>query len=372
MKSLATSESGKHFHWLDLFRFIAALTVVVTHTRSAAFVEYGSLAGTDKTLFVNAAYAVTRIANEAVILFFVLSGFLVGGRALERIVQGTFRPADYAIDRFVRIMLPLVPALALTALVRIIIDGGFSVLHLIGNLFSLQGIFVPVFGGNDPLWSLSYEVWFYIMAFAVGVAVIKKTFYLPAASILILSAAVFTSLCYVYLFCWLIGVLAYIRRPNSFSWKMLSLSVIVCLYSVASIQVVRDSISVSVEYYRWCFPSRGVAQLLLSGGLAIIIQQVLLLKPKNVVVRKLDSIGTILAASSYTLYLTHFPVLQFMAYFGLKRANEINLRTIAIFILSILICLLVSQGMYYLFEKHTSLVRRILKRWIAQVHSQKA
>jgi peptidoglycan/LPS O-acetylase OafA/YrhL len=38
-----------------------------------------------------------------------------------------------------------------------------TVSALFGNLSFLQGIVSPVFGSNDPLWSLSYEFWYYIL-----------------------------------------------------------------------------------------------------------------------------------------------------------------------------------------------------------------
>lgn len=355
----------KHFHWLDLFRFMAALVVVIAHTRGTVFVDYGSLPAVEKTLLVTAGYAVTRIANEAVVVFFVLSGFLVGGRALERIVQGTFRPVDYAVDRFVRIMLPLLPALALTAVTCLLVDGHFNVLHLLGNLVALQGMFVPPFGGNGPLWSLSYEVWFYVLVFAVGLGATRKKFSFPAVFMVILCAVVFTSLDYVYLFCWLIGVLAYVQMPEIPSRKMAAFAVMLCAYAVTAIQVQSDSASVSVEYLRHYFPTTAIARIILSSGMAIIFQQAMLLKPQNAFMEKMDSAGTTLAAFSYTLYLTHFPLLQLMTFFGLKGARQINLQSITIFWLTILLCLLLAWGMYWFFERHTALVRGILKRRIA-------
>lgn len=355
----------RHFYWLDLLRFMAALTVVFTHLRGVAFVEYGALAATEKSFFVTAAFAITRIANEAVIVFFVLSGFLVGGRALDRILQGTFSPSDYAIDRFVRIMLPLLPALILTACIRLVIDGSFNVLILIGNILSLQGVFFPFFGDNYPLRSLSYEVWFYILTYAIGIASIKRSFYLPSVLLFILVAAIFTYLSSVYLFCWLIGAMMYVQMPRGFSWKLLFFAFILFLYSIISIQIGYDSISLSIKHLRSYFPSLNVSRLLLSLGMGMIIQQVLFIKPTKFLWQKLDHMGTILAKSSYTLYLTHYPVMFLMIYLGLKRAEIVNLSTIGIYFGSILICLMVSWILYFLFEKHTGTVRKYIKRRMA-------
>ena len=43
-------------------------------------------------------------------LFFVLSGFLVGGMSLERYLHGKFEFKKYIIDRISRIYTPFVPA----------------------------------------------------------------------------------------------------------------------------------------------------------------------------------------------------------------------------------------------------------------------
>ena len=51
-----------------------------------------------------------RMGHEAVIVFSVLSGFLVGGRGFERIKDGSMNVGSYAIDRFARIC-PLLAAI---------------------------------------------------------------------------------------------------------------------------------------------------------------------------------------------------------------------------------------------------------------------
>jgi len=86
--------------------------VLLVHARGSAFVEYSALPGPQKNIIVASLFAFTRLGREAVLLFFVLSGFLVGGRLIDRVVRDDFRVVDYALDRLTRILLPLVPALA--------------------------------------------------------------------------------------------------------------------------------------------------------------------------------------------------------------------------------------------------------------------
>ena len=80
----------EHFFCLDLLRFLAALIVVIGHVKAATFVEFIDLIESDQSLIVAAVFGFARLGDEAVLFFFVLSGFLVGGRAIERMIQGSF------------------------------------------------------------------------------------------------------------------------------------------------------------------------------------------------------------------------------------------------------------------------------------------
>ena len=69
----------EHFYWLDAIRFIAAFMVLFSHSRNDFFLAYGDLPVEDKGLGTFIFYTLGRLGHEAVIVFFVLSGFLVGG-----------------------------------------------------------------------------------------------------------------------------------------------------------------------------------------------------------------------------------------------------------------------------------------------------
>lgn len=188
----------------------------------------------------------------------------------------------------------------------------------------------------------------------------------PSTFLVIVVFCIFTYLNPVYLFCWLIGVIAYVRMPEKFSWKIFSTSTCLCIYSIVAIQIGRDSVlvSASVDNLRSYLPSLNVSRILLSVSIALILQQLIFIKPSTNSTRKIEHMGTIFAASSYTLYLTHYPVLQLLTHFGLERAKEVNGISIGMFFGSIFICLVFSWLMYILFEKHTTLVRRSIKKRI--------
>ena len=77
---------------LDLARWLAAFLVVVEHLRSFMFIDYGT--GGRMNLFGKAFYFMTGFGHSAVMIFFVMSGFLVGGKVLQRLSPGNFFLAE--------------------------------------------------------------------------------------------------------------------------------------------------------------------------------------------------------------------------------------------------------------------------------------
>ena len=350
----------KHYYWIDWFRFFAAVVVFVCHARTSVFPNYGDLLLSDQTIFVKLVYASTRVANEAVVTFFVLSGFLVGGKAIEKLKEDRFNPRDYAIDRISRIALPLLPAIFLTAIIRLVVDGHFSVIELIGNLLSLQGIYVEPFGGNGPLWTLAYEVWFYALVYAIGLAVFKGRFCFVSLCILFIIASVFSVLETNYLFCWLIGAVGYLYKPSKFSKNTVAMFLIFSVYSVVSMQIGQPSSSISLEKYYQYFPSLEVSRLALSLSIVALVQQFSLLKPRKSVWIRAEKLGTILAASSYTLYLVHTPLLQLLYDYEFRAVN-FSQDSAFIFFVTLVICYLLSLVLYFMFERNTLRLRNYLK-----------
>ena len=84
---------------LDLARGLAAVVVMLVHVRLRSFVELGALPSSEQSWRVGFFFAATRLGQEAVLLFFVLSGLLVGGQIIRRAKSGTFTLKSYGIDR---------------------------------------------------------------------------------------------------------------------------------------------------------------------------------------------------------------------------------------------------------------------------------
>ncbi|MDY0960502.1 acyltransferase [Massilia sp. CFBP9026] len=188
--------------YLDLVRFLAALAVVAMHMRQFGLVE---APGAD---------LLTLFGREAVMAFFVLSGFVIAYTTEQR------RPSarDYALARAARIYSVALPVLLLAfacaSLVRGHLMTGMDLhyqlakpwfyipFHLLflGDLWSLAE--VPPWLG--PWWSLNYEVWYYVL---FGVACyVRGPWRLPALGLVL---AVMGVKLWLLLPVWLAGVALY-------------------------------------------------------------------------------------------------------------------------------------------------------------------
>jgi len=116
-----------------------------------------------------------RFGQEAVILFFMLSGFVIHYSTVHS-KDASF--SNFFIKRFTRIYIPLVAVFFIGFLTESYNNGGWVIPELkqvIFNLFMLQDwafakpnvIAAPLLN-NNPLWSLSYEWWFYMMYFPIA------------------------------------------------------------------------------------------------------------------------------------------------------------------------------------------------------------
>ncbi len=79
--------SARRLEHLDMLRGIAAMLVLANHLRAYVFVGHGSLNETN--LVTTIFYAATTFGHQAVLVFFALSGFLVGGHVLEAMGNAT-------------------------------------------------------------------------------------------------------------------------------------------------------------------------------------------------------------------------------------------------------------------------------------------
>ncbi|WP_406857169.1 acyltransferase [Alsobacter sp. KACC 23698] len=161
---------------LDLTRWASAVLVLLYHVRLNVIVQEPMILNELRSAWLHWFYIVTDCGAQAVICFFVLSGFLVGGSTVIEIRKGVFNVQRYFINRASRIYVVLLPALIIgyaldvyrVSALGLSTAGGetpasYQSTTFLANILSLQGFVSPTLGSNIPLWSLAFEVWFYIL-----------------------------------------------------------------------------------------------------------------------------------------------------------------------------------------------------------------
>ena len=145
--------------YLDLARFIAAFLVVSAH-----YLQY-QVPGADIAGFL------PDMGREAVIIFFVMSGFVIAYASQRRNASAR----EYAAARIGRIYSVAIPTLALAFVCALVLAGVgdegtnyqlhkpqlYRPLHLLflGQSWTLSEV-PPLL---VPYWSLCYEVWYYVL-----------------------------------------------------------------------------------------------------------------------------------------------------------------------------------------------------------------
>src|ERR1700682_346700 len=322
-KTRATSHELAH---LDAARAGAALLVLVHHVSNLMFVDYGSMGG-HTNLLVTAVYALTSLGREAVMVFFVLSGFLIATTISSAVGSGRWNLSSYALRRLTRLWVVLLPALLVTLVLdRVAITwlpGGHlyvrppegeavlsysaasndAPLLLLGNVAFLQEILVPPYGSNSPLWSLAYEFWYYV-AFplfffsATGSSRWPKRAALAAIGLVVLVFAGKTI--FLYFSVWLLGAavaLSYGRWGSA--WRAPFWLAPAALFALVG--VLASARFISFSFLRDF--AIGLALAVLLVGLRV--------RPP---MRPLAMYGVgaaWLAGAAYTIYLVHFPAVLF-------------------------------------------------------------
>lgn len=105
------NESYQHSVLISALRTIAALQVVAAHLRGELFPSLKTVA--DPSLWYQGLAFFTGFSHIAVVIFFLLSGWLVGGSLLNKLGEPNCM-MSYAIDRLTRMWIVLVPAFVLT------------------------------------------------------------------------------------------------------------------------------------------------------------------------------------------------------------------------------------------------------------------
>lgn len=305
--------------WLDVIRWVAASIVMVNHLGEQMLVALSELPPGARTLPHYGFSFVSGFAHYAVIVFFVLSGYLVGGSYCAAQARGRPDLGGYALKRLTRLWVVLLPTLLFTYVATRVGSslapaaygdkqlGALSAGDFVCNAAFLQNVFCLRFGGNDSLWSLFNEFWYYV-AFPLTVAAFfaeRKSVRL--GSLVALAALVigFTALQQSfarfapYYILWLGGVaVAYAPKPP----RVLGVRVSLALFAVF-IVAVRVTLGPSLAH------GRSLASYAVDVSTMILLVNLLVAMAHcdRLVGPPFRAVHKTLSGFSYTLYCVNFP-----------------------------------------------------------------
>jgi peptidoglycan/LPS O-acetylase OafA/YrhL len=359
---------------ISLLRGLAAFVVAAAHLRAEMYPGLRTIP--DPSLWFEGFAFVTGFAHQAVLVFFVISGWLVGGSLLNKMGHpGAL--TSYAIDRVTRLWTVLVPTFGLALLLGlgtdVVLPGSvdfsaaneFSALSFAGNLLGLQGVVLDNFGGNYALWSLANETWYYVL-FPLLVLLFAARRTIPrivSGSGLALAVALLPGDLILYFAIWLLGVV--FSRVRIECGPGVRCAWLVLLAAVAS-------------YFRLTGDNDRFDQTTLGMDLVLSLMFLALLSslqfkaaPASKLSRPLGRIGTFFAEFSFSLYVLHLPLIFLLrhlalTHFGLTQLSPSEPLHFAVYLGMLAALLLGSYLSYLLFESQTYRIRRIVKDLFAR------
>jgi peptidoglycan/LPS O-acetylase OafA/YrhL len=235
-------------YWLDFFRWTAAFSVLLAHTQNRFLVQIADISPAHRGLDFYTFAFFAGFAHQAVMIFFVLSGYLVGGGLLREMQRkGAVDVPVYLVKRVTRLGIVLYPAFLVIAVLNLI---GIFGLHglatgvypadtlgtmqpstLLCNAAYLQNGFCHTYGEDGALWSLSNEFWYYVtwplllFGWCAAAKLNRVILTLLAISVLAVLTISFrgpSSMVGPYMLIWLLGIaVAGAKRPviRSIPWS---------------------------------------------------------------------------------------------------------------------------------------------------------
>ncbi|MGM4887398.1 acyltransferase family protein [Tardiphaga sp. 20_F10_N6_6] len=372
--------------WLDLARTMAAIEVVAFHSYQLMFLERSPDPGDGSPVSYLYSLVLPLSAHgmAAVIVFFVLSGYLVGGPAIVRARWGQLNAIDYFAARGARLYVVLMPALVTSicaySLARHLPNWQEFVatrhdLYDAGRLFSasagattavcnvafLQTIGCSEFAGNLALWSLSNEFWYYVLIFALVVVWSRPSFTFLIIGILALfwyaerhdpAGAHIGAKFIFYFLIWCLGAAVYAIRAPAVSWLFLF-----CVGLVGA----------WLLYVGGAAPKWAASQL--ATGLIVAGSIVGLTLSGASMPRQLHPLANG-AKYSFSLYATHYPILVVLNVIFSSGPSEFTLFSLVRFVSFMLLCGALSVAFYRLFEIHTSSVKAFVAKAVRTIATE--
>jgi len=345
--------------FLDLLRGASAQIVVLGH--ALFFCGFRDL---------DTVFGIPIMQDYAVLIFFILSGFLITYSTVNKLKRSeAYGFRHFFIDRFSRIYTGFVPALLFVLIIDTIsrylyptaypYGSGYNLRTFVGNLLMLQDIpgtnYLPggrviSFGSAQPFWTLAIEWWIYL---AFGWALLRcykdrgnrwLNLIIMLPLLIVPSFNLWGGVGNGLMMTWLLGSLAYVLISSGLLNRINKLYLLAISGWLTLIGIVRF-MKTGEEY-------DPVLAFLSSAVILLLVRYFQDFSwPKSLVwfIRKN-------AAFSFTLYLTHYAVLDILrSAYGSSVAPTVLL--ITGFLLSNLCAIL--MGLYT-----EAILTTVVKRWL--------
>lgn len=355
IKIISISKADSSF--LDFVRGISAQLVLIGHLLG--------LYGIDKQ-YTN----LPKIQNFGVVVFFIVSGFLITYISIIKGKQYGFK--NFMIDRFSRIYSAFFPALVLIFCIDLYLKAhevndyetfNYTFSNLLSNLFLLNNhpVLMKFFGSSAygsarPLWTVSIEWMFYI---CFGILFFWNS--------IMNKANVYKKSIFVF---FLLPPIFYVSSRGDGLTVYWLLGVVLALLYVNNIKILNKNylntflgLGVFIFFYRLLFSK---IYVIYDVGLALILfllfYIVFSINAKQSIIAKFfiksKSINSFFASYSFSLYLVHYSLIYLLFSFF----EECNL-AVSVF-LNVIIINLTALLFYYCFERNYILVRARIKKWV--------
>lgn len=379
--------------WLDAFRWTAATFVVLTHVNNRLLVRLSLLPASERTPANYVAALLAGFGHQAVVVFFVISGFLVGGSLWrERTASGDVDLPRYLVKRLCRLWTVLLPALLLVLACDAF---GIYVLHgpswgvyldevhptvasvvptlgagtFVCNALFLNNVGCEHFGSDEALWSLFNEFWYYVVfALLVLASIPRRRNWERAAGIAVavLVLSLFTRWQFggasfaPYLLIWLVGVASHARR-RPFVDLPLGLMTAILVAWLLGFRLAFRSEQLDAIPGAWFLGDATLA--LLFGNLLLVLKARTDLAPPPG-----NTVHARLASFSFSLYCVHTPIVMLYAAVLVSTVGvgwHMTPDTPHVWILTALavpLSMLAAWTFAWLTERHTDPLRRWVMR----------
>ncbi|HEX2210120.1 MAG TPA: acyltransferase [Longimicrobium sp.] len=358
---------------LDLTRAVAAGLVVLVHARLHTIGEISAVQAESGPLAATLVMAVSSWGTMAVIVFFVLSGYLIGGQVLNTPDPGRRFWSRYGINRFSRLTMVTVPAVLFSVAAAYASKGLWGVSYtaktegclpgprdVIANLLYLQNVVVRPICSDGPIWSIANEAFYYalfpMLFIALRGGTTRTRIAALAGAALLVAYGLHERFAYngmlAYFGAWMLGAAAAYPFRTGRRGPALAIAVVV-LASLSAVSGATPTI-----WMGYTFAAVTAAGLLLARIRGA---------PAWSTRPRLRRVAHGLAAFSFSLYLFHMPVMNFArGAFGMPRAQgEVSVATVSLYAAFVALSYAAAYCAWWLFERHTPRLRNLISARVA-------